>query len=219
LILPDRRLVPRFHAPDEDGLIRLIYHPVSGLVYRRRFRMALAALAGSHSRESLLEVGFGAGLLLPSLARMFPQVEAIDIHGLAPDVSDMLRQLGLINVTVRAGSIFQLPFPDRHFSHVLSVSVLEHLRDLDAAACELVRVTRPGGTVVLGFPTKNVVTKALFRLVGYDDDVIHPSGHGDILAAMYRRMALEHLDVFPRYVPLDLSLYSVARFRVGANSI
>jgi ubiquinone/menaquinone biosynthesis C-methylase UbiE len=153
---------------------------------------------------------------LPSLAERYARVDAVDVHDHTTDVQRMMRDLALPHVTVRPGSILELPYPDQAFTHVVCLSVLEHLTDLGTAMRELVRVTRRGGTIVLGFPTKNLVTKGLFRLVGYNDDVIHPSSHRDILRAADGVMRREALAVMPRGVPLDLSFYAVARYRTAS---
>jgi ubiquinone/menaquinone biosynthesis C-methylase UbiE len=216
LILPSRQAVPSLAGAPDAHLVDLIYHPLSGLVYRRRFTMVLDQLDAAGRGDSILEVGCGAGLLLPSLAGRFAKVEAVDIHDHTADVQRMVRELGMVQAVVRPGSILQLPYADGAFTHAVSLSVLEHLTDLDTAMRELSRVVRPGGTVVLGFPTKNLVTKALFRLVGYNDDEIHPSSHRAILAAGDTRMRREALTVMPGVAPLDLSFYCVARYRTAS---
>ncbi len=43
------------------------------------------------------------------------------------------------------------PFPDGKFDAVLSLSLLEHVSDLDAALIEMKRITRPGGVVCAFF--------------------------------------------------------------------
>ncbi len=216
LILPQRQVVPSLAGAQDAHLVDLIYHPLSGLVYRRRFTMVLDQLEQSGPGDAILEVGCGAGLLLPSLAGRFARVEAVDIHDHTADVQRMVRDLGMPQVVVRPGSILELPYPDGTFTHAVSLSVLEHLTDLDTAMRELSRVVRPGGSLVLGFPTKNIITKALFRLVGYNDDEIHPSSHRAILAAGDKRMRRESVDVMPGIVPMDLSFYCVARYRTAA---
>jgi len=214
LVLPPRRLVPSIYRGPDEHLAELIYHPVTGLVYRWRFRQALEALESAGPCTELLEVGYGAGLLLPSLAGMCRAVEAVDVHSYTQGVQQMLTELHLTNVRVGFGSILDLPYTDGRFGQVLCVSVLEHFRELDRAVSELARVTVAGGSVVLGFPTKNIVTKALFRLVGYEDDVIHPSSHRQILDAVRRVMDVDRVWRLPHGAPLDLSLYVVARCKV-----
>jgi SAM-dependent methyltransferase len=48
----------------------------------------------------------------------------------------------------------RLPFPDGHFDLVLSHEVLEHVQDDRQAACEIVRVLRPGGRLALFVPNR-----------------------------------------------------------------
>jgi SAM-dependent methyltransferase len=57
---------------------------------------------------------------------------------------------------------------------VVSVSCLEHIRESEQVQREVFRLLRPGGQAVYGVPVKNIFTKLLFRLIGYDDEAIHP---------------------------------------------
>lgn len=56
-------------------------------------------------------------------------------------------------VTV-AGDARSLPFPDGHFDRVIAAEVLEHIPDDRAVIGEIVRVTRPGGRVVVTVPRR-----------------------------------------------------------------
>jgi ubiquinone/menaquinone biosynthesis C-methylase UbiE len=44
----------------------------------------------------------------------------------------------------------ELPFKDEYFDLVVMINVLDHVRDADACMKNLIRVTKPGGLVVLG---------------------------------------------------------------------
>ena len=59
-----------------DNHTRLIYHPITGPVYRRRFSMALEMLAHYNPPKPrrLLEIGYGAGLLFPILSSLAREV-------------------------------------------------------------------------------------------------------------------------------------------------
>lgn len=53
---------------------------------------------------------------------------------------------------VKEGDALALPFADGEFDRVVAAEILEHIPADIAALAELVRVTRPGGTVALSVP-------------------------------------------------------------------
>jgi 2-polyprenyl-3-methyl-5-hydroxy-6-metoxy-1,4-benzoquinol methylase len=228
LLLPPLEDVPALaqyleatHNYDMDKHTRLIYHPISGIVYKRRFVLALKMLAGCVERrtERIVEVGYGAGLLLPTLSSMAEEVIGVDV--LDPRAScaiyGMLRKLQIGNVRLVAGSVLNLPLSTESVDVLLCLSVLEHLQrgeEMEQAAREIARLLRRDAVAILGFPVKNKITRFLFRILGYDDDVIHPSSHSDILEGCGRqRFRLEALRRFPAFLPLDLGLYALAQVR------
>lgn len=212
--LPPRQLVPSLGDEELDQLTDLIYHPVSGLVYQRRFRFVLHQLHDA-PYERVLEVGCGAGLLLANLKTGTARVVGLDLHEALPRVRRMLSAVHQTDEPLVRGNVLALPFREASFDAILCMSVLEHLRDLDRAIGELRRVLRPEGKLVLGFPAKNPVTRCLFRLVGRDDDIIHPSSHRAILDAARRQLREERLFTFPRFAPKSLLLYVVGSYRHG----
>ena len=181
LLLPPRELVPK---PDADDPIDYYYKPLTARLYRARLEMAVDLL-GVGRYPSLLEVGFGSGIFLPELAEHTDRLVAVDIHPESARVEEMLRRLA-IEAELRQASLFELPFEDAEFHGLVCVSVLEHLTELDRALDELRRVLRPGGVAVLGYPVRNPLTDAFFRLARYNPREIHPSSHADILAAAER---------------------------------
>jgi SAM-dependent methyltransferase len=208
--LPPRALVPK---PADEDPVDYYYKPFTAWLYRSRLRIA-ADLLGPGPYESLLEVGYGSGIFLPELARRTRRLSAVDLHEEAAPVAAMLRAVG-VEAELDSGSILALPYEDAAFDAVVCVSVLEHLRQLDEALAELRRVLRPAGVAILGFPGRNPITDAFFRIVGYDPREIHPSGHRDILAAAYRQPNLvpERVVRFPSPLPLSLAAYVGCRAR------
>ena len=210
LLLPPRELVPK---PDADDPIDYYYKPFTARLYRARLEMAVGLL-GQGRYPSLLEVGYGSGIFLPELAGHTDRLVAVDIHPESARVGEMLTGLG-VEAELHQASLFELPFEDGEFHGLVCVSVLEHLTELDRALDELRRVLRPGGVAVLGYPVRNPLTDAFFRLARYNPREIHPSSHADILAAAERHagFAVDVSTHFPSFLPTSFSAYAGCRCR------
>ena len=205
------RLPARKHISptnDEDPL-QYYYSPLTGYVYTRRLQL-VCELLGNGPFQNLLEIGYGSGILLPELSQRCRHLAAVDIHEQFHQVYAMLEAEG-VEATLHHGDVRSLPFQDGAFDAVVCISVLEHLVDLDAAVGEISRVLRPQGVVVTGFPVRNSITSAFYRLVGYDPAKIHPSSHRDILDAIRAGFQLDTAVIFPSFLPMDLSWYVACR--------
>jgi len=212
VLLPPKKLLPEVGIA-EPG--RYHYLPLIGWVYRLRLELA-SDLLGEGPFDSTLEIGYGSGLFLPELARRSRRITGVDIHAGADAVTSMLTALGH-RAELRRASILELPFDDAEFDAVICLSVLEHLRELDVAVGEIRRVLKPSGVAVLGFPVRNPVTDAFFRLLGYEPRRIHPSSHTEILQAIERRegLRIERVVRFPNLLPLPLAAYVACRARAA----
>ena len=98
-----------------------------------------------HEARSVLEVGCGTGLVLQRIARHARHAFGVD---LSPGMAAKAHARGF---DVVVGDVTALPFADESFDVVCSFKVLAHVPDIDRALNELVRVTRPGGHLVLEF--------------------------------------------------------------------
>ena len=206
-VVPRKELLLPLVDPDLQGLVRLHYFPFSRIVYRKRLQIAVDLMSPGAPFDNGLEIGFGPGFLLPSLARCCRHAVAVDIHEDVGPVSLMLRRQNVDGVSLMRNSVSDLAFRDAAFDLVVCTSVLEHIHHLDAALREIARVVRRHGAVVLGFPVKNRVTDSLFKAVGYEPDEIHPNSHADIIAAAGQVFRITSQQHYPAWLPLDLSLY------------
>jgi len=206
--MPERSIVPK---SEFDDPIDYYYRPLTGKVYRDRLEISIAML-GDKKFESLLEIGYGSGLLLPELARRTKRLVAIDIHGQADQVYRMLEHEH-VQAELHKASLYDMPFRDGEFDAIACFSVLEHMTDLDAAFREFARVTRPRAVLALGFPIRNFITDSFFRLVGYNPRKLHPSSHRDIEGAILRqpKLRLDRVQVLPGFLPTDVALYFSCR--------
>ena len=104
-----------------------------------------AALAG----KDVLEVGCGSGIAVQLFAEAGARVTAVDLTPWAVETTRArLDAFGLDGEVLEADGE-ELPFEDGSFDLVFSWGVIHHTTDMDRALAELVRVCRPGGTLVL----------------------------------------------------------------------
>ncbi|KAF4966530.1 hypothetical protein FSARC_5772 [Fusarium sarcochroum] len=112
----------------------------------------LKAIVKENPKLKLLDVGAGSGTISASLAKYMPQGEVT-----ATDISDEILarakeyadSQGVTNVKVQRANVFELPFPDSTFDITHAHQVLCHLDAPVDAIREMLRVTKPGGTVSL----------------------------------------------------------------------
>lgn len=93
----------------------------------------------------LLDAGCGSGRTLDDLAR-YGRVIGLDI---SPTAVSVARARGH---DVRLADIADIPLPAGRFDVVTCLDVLEHVADDRRALSELVRVTRPGGAILVTVP-------------------------------------------------------------------
>ena len=97
----------------------------------------------------MLEVGVGTGLCLP----MYPahcDVTAIDLsEAMLAKAASRVKTLGLTNVTLERMDAGKMTFADDTFDVVIAAYVVTAVPDYRKLMSEMVRVSRPGGRLVL----------------------------------------------------------------------
>jgi len=108
---------------------------------------AFVQFAGVAEGERVLDLGCGTGSLTAALLSARSTVEVVGVDPSPAFVDGARARFPDARARFETGDAQHLPFPDRTFDRVLSMLVLNFVPDPEAAASEMRRVTRPGGTV------------------------------------------------------------------------
>ncbi len=132
-------------------------NPVSNLESRAasgyaRMALGLLGLVEPKQDETLIEVGCGSGALLRRMlgARGTAHAIGLDVNRFLLDEARALaKREGLADgLELQEGSAEAIPYPDECFDVVFSSTVMEEV-NADRMMSELVRVTKPGGSVAV----------------------------------------------------------------------
>jgi phosphatidylethanolamine/phosphatidyl-N-methylethanolamine N-methyltransferase len=167
------RIMSAEHVADASRRVERVYG-VLARVYDDFFdwalgpgrRRAVSRLAVDPG-ERVLEVGVGTGLSLPQYP---PGCEVVGIDISEPMLERArLRLHGLRSAAIRLERMDAraIGFPDAHFDKVLAPYVISVVPDPDRVLAEMVRICRPGGTIIVvnKFQSSTRIVATLERLV------------------------------------------------------
>jgi SAM-dependent methyltransferase len=126
----------------------------------------LADAADLRAGSTVLDVATGSGNAAIAAARLCTFVTGIDY---VPSLLERGRERAAaerVSIDFRDGDAEEIPFPDEAFDATLSVFGSMFAPDQRRAASELVRVTRPGGTIGLASWTPTGFIGEMFKTVG-----------------------------------------------------
>jgi SAM-dependent methyltransferase len=105
--------------------------------------------------KRILEAGSGTGLVTLSLSKQGAEVVLLDLSGEAVRLSKDLYQREHAREAAVQASIIDLPFRDDSFDVTWNGGVIEHFEAADQTRIlgEMLRVTKPGGKVIVIVPS------------------------------------------------------------------
>lgn len=115
--------------------------------WSRELAPLFAEFAGVRDGDAVLDVGSGVGALTAAVVVVAPSSRVIGIDPAAPYVDFARTRHPGDLVRFEVGDAQQLRFPVRTFERTLSLLVLNFIPDPAKALDEMIRVTRPDGTV------------------------------------------------------------------------
>jgi len=154
--------------------------PISHAIWRSKEAYCLLKLTGNKFERPILDLGCGfgefAGVFYDNLVECGIDVSREDLIVAAK--KKKFRDLVWADAR-------KMPFHDESFSTVLSISVLEHIKDVDKVFKEVYRVLKKDGLFIFSVPTKEINRKligarilrslGLFRLEEFYIKIFHQS--------------------------------------------
>ncbi len=142
-----RNIEDRFHSHVQVGYMNDSMHNT------RRFEYPWVVTCIPYKRGMVLDVGSGTSSLMTYLAPKCGEYYALDYDAEAIKQIDLIREtLGIKNLRpVYCNAEVIDVFPSDAFDVTISVSVIEHMNKdaFKKAIDEIVRVTKPGGVILL----------------------------------------------------------------------
>ncbi len=157
---------------DKIGMLDLYYsrNTLISIFFWGRFQKLLELVKWDKTQVTL-EIGFGPGVLFPTLGNVSDAVIGVGPEGRKhlSTVHEMLKheQIDLKTTLVR-GDACRLPLRNEQFDVVIAADVLEHISNIDEVLGEIKRVLRTGAYLLVSAPIESRLRKALRRMLGYD---------------------------------------------------
>jgi SAM-dependent methyltransferase len=183
--------------------------PLVGRIFRERINRGLRLLPERRFAQAL-EIGYGSGAVLLSLARGVDELHGVDLDADPEAVSSMLKTRGA-SATLRQGNVYELPYAAESFDLAVSFSMFEHLHEYPKGLAEVARVLRPGGFFLLGMPAVNRLMEAGFLAIGFkginDHHVTPPAWVEAAFAGAGLRLVTKTTLDLPWRRPLGVRVY------------
>ncbi len=131
--------------------------PIYDLLWSRpSMRRSLVEMLTLQPGERVLETGVGTGINLPYISQRLGPTGLICGIDISPRMLEKARRRAeslATPVELREGNASRLPYPDSSFDAVLQFGGINFFSDRASAVREMLRVTRPGGRILVADET------------------------------------------------------------------
>lgn len=208
------KLPPRgvLQTMGESDPLEYYYKPLIGQLYVERINIALQLLE-NRQYQRILEIGYGSGILIPTLSQMGQEVYGVDIDSEPTEIAKQLNSLDCHPLLSR-GVADRLLFDDGCFDLVVTISVLEHIREIEVFLQEIARVMQPDGFFLVGMPRVDKAMDYLFRAIGFSEiDHHHVTSPEEMFSASSSCFKLVSQSQLPNFLPSSIYLYKAFLFQ------
>lgn len=182
------------------------YKPIIRYLYLKRIKDGLVLL-GEKKYQNLLDIGFGAGIILPELAGYAEKIIGIDIHKNIEVVKEIIDDEKLDNVELQYGNVLNLNFQPESFEAIWCLSTLEFIADYELALQEIKRVAKNNATIIIGFPITNKITDLAYKIIGFKNKDEHQNNQKELMPEIEKNFKIEKIKCFPVWLPKSLGMY------------
>jgi len=204
---------PLFSLPEKgqlepngpDDPLPYYYRPLVGRIYKARIEQGLSMLNPPYN--AILEVGYGSGVLLPSLYRMGQFLGGIDLDSDPEKTTQVMKNLG-VSCILKRGDLRDNMFRDRKFDLIVAVSVLEHIHDLGRVFRCFHEMLNTGGHVLIGMPRVDKFMEKAFSIIGFKGiENHHVTDYKTCIRAASQWFEMEKKTHLPSWLPKQAALY------------
>ena len=203
----------RFQLPDQgvlqangpDDPLPYYYKPIIGKIYCARIKQALDLLTPPYG--AILEMGYGSGILLPSLSKMSESLAGIDLTSSPKQVGRNLSKIG-VNCSLIQDDVAGSHFQENSFDLIVAISIFEHISDLKLVINQIYNLLTPQGQLLVGMPRVDPFMEKAFRLIGYKNiDDHHVTGYKECVHIATKQFNLTDSSNIPTWLPDFAGLY------------
>ena len=152
---PDSSFSDVDRAVDPQFFVKCLeeqYAKNSALLLNKARTLALADIQLGHV---VLDAGCGTGRDVMQMAQLVgPSGHVFGMDSSQKMITAAQAKVAALDlpVTFQQGSIYELPFEDNFFDRCRADKTFQHLSDPRTAVTELIRVTKPGGKIIIADP-------------------------------------------------------------------
>lgn len=202
----------------------LVYYYSSNSIVRYFFWGRISSLLSFtefHPLDRVLEIGFGPGIMFPTLANVCDQVVGIDpLLNIEPGppssgfetVKNMCKAEAIKDkVEVLRGDGQNIPLQQETCDIVIAMDVLEHLPDLLRSLKEIARILKKNGSFLACIPMENLYRRTARRLFRLPE--LHEEEHfyKDILDDIKSVFSIAKMRMYPAILPICINLNAKKR--------
>lgn len=211
---------PKFRLPPEGVLtetgktdpLRYYYKPLIGRLYIKRIEILLALLP-KKKFCSALEIGYGSGILIPTIQQYVTAYYGIDLDANPDQVYENIRKSGIeMPIHLVQGDIFELEC--KSFDLIIAISVFEHIKEIEKLIRKIRTLLSNDGYLLIGVPRTDRWMSMLFSLIGFNQiDDYHVTDYRAIINQANACFDLIAEVSMPQILPRPCALYHGALLR------